>query len=375
MRARHLSWLPLLFAVAWTGCATAPADGPGHPRDPYAETRREIALRPDVPDQWFMLPDVQLIGYQYARGDSVMRDTVTGAADVAVWLRSLAVRTQYESQPFHLDVREVLICDDAAVERGVFPIPGRLEGRTTRAIASRRYLALWKPEGDAWKLADIRLSPPLAVHINDLASNCSSPPVLPPGLGYGVAVGAGAAADLDAVAAAMAADGFGDLSTSGDGRPEFRVWGVQEFGDRWAARLSYGYTPESTVEGMKENIVQEITQEIGIQSHLLTLVGEVRAGPLRLGAGPALAYSRVSYLQVLARQSEDIADFSDRDDGVTQLGVVARAGLAVDVTSALSAVGTVGYGLFPEIDPPHAGIPAPITVRNLSFVLGLEYVP
>lgn len=373
MRARYLSWLPLLFAVTWTGCATAPADGPGHPRDPYAETRREIALRPDVPDQWFMLPDVRLIGFQYSRGDSVMRDTVTGAADVAVWLRSLAVRTQYESQPFHLDVREVLICDGAAVERGSFAIPGRVEGRATQTIATRGYLALWEPSGDAWKLADIRLSPPLAVHVSDLASDCSSPPILPPGVGYGISAGAGAAADLAAVSAAMTANGYENLSTSGDGRPEFRVWGVQEFGTRWAARLSYGYVSETKVEGVARNIVQEITQEIGIQTHLLTLVGEVRAGPLRLGAGPALAVSRVSFLQGI--QTTETEFFSDRDDWEAQFGAVARAGLAVDLTSALSAVGTVGYGFFPEIDPPHAGIPAPITVRDLSFVLGVEYVP
>ena len=373
MRARRVCCLPLLFVGLYAGCATAPAAGPDQPRDPHAETRREIALHPDVPDQWFMLPDVQLIGYQYTSRDSVQRDTVQGAADVAIWLRSHEVRTQYEEEPFRLQVREVLVCDSSAVERGWVHLPRRMLGVDRPGVTRRTYLAQWRPRGEAWKLSLIYISPPVAIHANDLATNCTAAPVLPPGVGFGIALGAGSAADLDAVRAGMAADGFDGLSQSGAGRPEARIWGSLDLSPRFTGRLSLGLTAPSRVEGVLENINQRITQEIAVQSTVLSLVGEARVGPARIGAGPAIAFSRISWSQVL--ESNDTDFFSDRDDWVNTFGAVARASVELPISPAFMAMATAGYDWFPDLDPPHAGVPAPITVRTTSLVLGLEFRP
>ncbi|MDX1673920.1 MAG: hypothetical protein R3314_03865 [Longimicrobiales bacterium] len=373
MRARRLCSLPLLFAGLWTGCATVPAAGPDQPRDPYAEARREIALHPDVPDQWFMLPDVELVGYQYTRSDSVRRDTVQGAAEVSIWLRSHEVRTRYEDQPFRLQVREVLVCDSSAVERGWVHIPRRMLGVDRPGVSRRTYLAQWRPRGEAWKLSRLFISPPAALRANDLATSCTAAPVLPPGVGFGVALGAGSAGDLDAVRGDMAAEGFSGFTQSGAGRPEARIWAGLDLSAWFTGRLSLGLIAPSRVEGVLENVTQPTTEEIAVQSTVLSLVGEARLGPVRIGAGPAIAFSRISWSRVEEFNQTEI--FTNRDDWVNPLGAVARASVHVPISPTFTALAAAGYDWFPDLDPPHAGIPAPITVRTTSLVLGLELRP
>lgn len=376
MGLRLASVLSAAVVAGVSACSPlAPASGPTPEEDVWAEARAAIGDRPDLPGEPQLLPDVRLISFEYQRTGQARRDTIRGVVPVSLWLQSLDVRGRQHGRPLVMTLRDILVCEGALVERGRFPIPGRVSGLPPGAMAqpTGEYLALWRPTEDGWKLADIQLSPPLSVHVSDLATGCSAAITRRTGVAVGVEVGIGGAADLAAVRAAASESGYTRVSSDGFGRPEFHIRASVPLGPVLGATVWYGYMMGSEVRATVFTSEDDRALSVGVTgAHTLTVLAEARVGAFRLGAGPAWVSAGL-FREYTATSPGSVIATSDAET-LTRFGAAVEASMRVPVRTGVTAVGTIGYTHFPELEPESVST-VPIGLRGFGVLVGMEYTP
>lgn len=297
----------LLFSAGCASLATSPTDPTPPPPDPLREIREVVTDRPAVPGQEDLLPDVQLITFPYVRQGQIRRDTVRGAARVAVWLERTETRTANTPDPFQLNHGEILVCDAAVLERGRYGL-GASSAPTfgSRSARDRRtYMAVWRPTGGDWRLAELYLSPGQGVRVGRLATGCRGTPTPRPRM----AIGAGLGARPD------------PLRSAG------RLW--LRIGTRSSVFMTVEYGSGPAKGGQ-----------------LFAITGEAPIGPLWLAAGPVV---------VTGTGEEEDPGISDPygQPAATErfggIGLLLRPLVRVPIGGNLRAVGSIGYGIFPDM--------------------------
>jgi hypothetical protein len=367
MRLRLLSSV-LVLPILSTACAPsahAPPAGPAPDAAMSLEAARAaVTDRPAVPGEAHMLGDAALVTFPMRRGGEARRDTVRGVADVTSWLERLRSQTAFSEAPFELGTEEVWVCDGALVERGEYPLGGMVAGRAGSGSGS--YLALWRPAGEAWKLAGIWLSPPGSVRPGTLASGCTGDAAARR-FRFGAAFGAGSGIGLDEMSDSLAA--LPAQEQSGATRPVLQLWAGMALTPTIGARLSYSRVSGSlSAEG---DLTYHTERDLELAFHTISLAAEFRVGPVWLEAGPALGLLQAD--QTVATEVGGTIVTEDASDTMTGIGAVARLTYRHALTYNLAAIGILGYSYFPdqalEETVPGAAVPLP----GASLVVGLEW--
>lgn len=362
--------MPILLSA---GCASfTPSPTPSAPTepDPLHEIRAAIADRPAVPGEAQMLPNVELVTFPFRRAGEARRDTVRGVAWVVAWMGRIEDETAGSTAPFELRAREIMVCDGAAVERGEYPLGGVAAGRS--GTDSQPYVALWRPAGDRWRLERLWLSPQPSVRAGNLATGCQSDPTIGLNLELGAGVGLGGGPGLDKAASVLQDERYDDQSLRGPALGAIQLW-VRVGSQRpFSIALIYGHALGSRIEAVDTAALYLRTVDFGVSAHTLSLLGETRVGPLRVGAGPALVGVISDYHITIASTSPYARD---ETDVLARLGAAARASLLVPVTPQFRVAGSLGYSYFPELMVKQSRLELPVPLSGFRGVIGVEWRP
>lgn len=323
-----------------------------------------------------MLPDVEMVSFLYGSGADARRDTLRGPASVTDWLDDLRLEGRPGGARFGLRTSQVLLCDSAAVETGRFPRSAITSmDRLRRLPGEERYLALWRPEGGAWMLEQLWLSPPTSVRPARLASGCGAArraarAARPFRVGVALRVGGGA--ELQEVVESLDDAGWPDPSVRKPGRLGPRVWASYRIGPRLEIGPVYDRLIGTRARASEADDVQSRTVTVESGGHVLSLRTQARLGPLWIGAGPAVAWTTTTYDASIV-STDAVVDELERETN-RSFGALAEASFRITRVPTLVPVLSVGYLYLPDLEP-ETTAPAAIPVGGLTFTLGAELVP
>jgi hypothetical protein len=318
-----------------------------------------------------MLPTVTLVTFPFRRGEASARDTIQGVSRVVGWLEQLRGQTAGTEAPFVLRAREILICDAGAVERGEYPLGGVAASRS--GTNRQRYMALWEPEGDRWKLAGLWLSPPASVRPATLGTNCRRDAVAARLLRFGAGFAAGEAVGLGSMADALAADGYTDQSPAKGTVMGIHLWARVRISPRFAGKLSYGYVAETRLE-TRDTATAYVSRVANLDAvhHVIGLLGEVNFGAVTIGVGPGVSLTRVHYYQKTVSTTRTWGTLNT--DDIVGIGFVSEISGRYPITPSLNAVGVAQYSRFPDAET-SLQLAGAAAVPGAQVAIGLEWIP